>query len=123
MGVSTDAKLFYGFPIDEDSKAHEMIADYDGDGAEDKPKGASLGWLANSGESDCGVTIGYHCSDEVTMYYVAIEKSEKTACRGYPEPIKDLKPGDDWHRRIQSFCEAYGIKPGKIGWWMCSYWG
>lgn len=91
MGVSTDAKLFYGFFIKEDSREHEEIEQYD----EDDEKSSPLGRLANIGDGDDGVFVGYHCSDQHPMYYIAIADSELVAWRGDPQNITSLEVQPD----------------------------
>lgn len=126
MGVSTDAILFYGFPLDDEDKQFEdgypwereykeicdFIAEkygYKGDdnwGFADKLK----------------VIIGYHCCEEEEMYYIAIEESIIKANRGFPKEISNLNIKPNWDKQLQEFYSKLKIKVDKSKWWMVSNW-
>lgn len=153
MGVSTDAILFWGYCLDGDGVyPWNAEADDDGDEADadldpeeryalavgvkppiaewnDKDEKIKADYhrfwdekRKAAAKSRC--TVGYHCSDECSMYYVAIKKSETKAHRGYPKNIKSLEVGDDWEQKLRAYCEVMGIKTRqKPKWWLVSYWG
>jgi hypothetical protein len=78
-------------------------------------------------EKEYNCEIGYHCSGEYSMPYVAIAACGITAYRGYPKPISaaDLKVDAAWDEEIARFCRDVGITPPKDQkpqWWLVSYW-
>ena len=121
MGVSTDAILFYGFPVDDGGPNHEIIcgSDLDADDELDEDeiwrrKFALPPEVAVWQHQDkYPVTVGTHCSGDCPLHYVAVKKSEITASRGYPEEIKSLDVNPKWDRQLLEFCKVWGLKPPK----------
>lgn len=119
MGVSTDAVHFYGVPIDADSEAHEIVHDWlNSDEIDGEPKD----WFKQRGIN--GVTVGYHCSDNYVMYYLAIAESEVTAYRGSPMRVGvDMGSTRGWDVRLRHALQAIGITVDKpFDWWIASWW-
>jgi hypothetical protein len=122
MGVTTDAKLFYGILIEEGSDAHERIENF----AEDDDANESnsqLGYFAFMGNEDGGVQTVYHCSDSYTMRAIAVSDSIVIAHRGQPREIASLAIGEDWNAQLRTACEKYRIDWKQPQWWLASYWG
>lgn len=119
MGVNTNAILFWGFAVDEDSPTHEQIED---EGEDDGPMPGTLARLSYMGDDDGGVTIGHHCSDGCTMYYVAIKASEQTAYRGHVVEAK-MDQAPEWPDMLRAFCDKYAIEMPEPKWLLVSYWG
>ena len=116
MGVSTDAKLVYGFEVDEDSDDHErcdalMDDEYSTLTAVEKRLGAELVW---------------HCSNEFQRYIVGLTDTYVHAYRGYPVEVNPKmfersRPLMD--AELIDIAEALGVeaKPGR--WLLASHWG
>lgn len=129
MGVSTDALLVYGFPVDEDDvpggeDPWEQMEDTLLEklvGFTEKWVAGGSGYFARRGEAEelMGVEIVGHCSNEETMYFIATSKIR--AWRGSPEKIEELVPGDDV--KLRAAAEVLGIKNPEIGFWLASWWG
>lgn len=114
MGISTDAKLCYGIPLEEDS-----VPSWDDGDAEEGPA-----WLAYYGEAQEGVELVRHCSDSCTMYILAIEGTAITAWRGHPQRVQsiDVQPG--WFETLEAYRNKYGlVAAGAPDWWLCSWLG
>lgn len=137
MGTSTNAILFYGFPIlDEDGNESEaartpearhnldriqqIVEEADADETEEIAGKFLDGW-----NSEAPAIIGDHCSGECPMYYVYARASQTQARRGYPEQI-DSKgmdgPHPGWDEDIRKFCESAGLKMQPCSWWLVSMW-
>lgn len=72
-----------------------------------------------------GCEVGYHCSGDCPMPYVAVSASEVTSHRGSMKEIKSLDVKPEWDSLLADFCEKLGIKTEglKPSWWLVSYWG
>lgn len=115
MGVSTDAKLVYGFEIEPESDESE-ICDLLMDEEYDKLEAAEK----------LGGELVYHCSDEETMYIVGVDSTSVTAHRGYPKTIDPAMFSADptmLDATLRKFAEAIGVEPKTGKWLICSYWG
>ena len=75
---STTAILGYGYVSNEE-------CDYYGNEAATIDASQAI-------EEDLGVTIGYHCTGECPMIYVAVKKSVVVAYRGVPASLSSLGP-------------------------------
>jgi len=142
MGVSTDAILFYGICFEElgtgeypweigyDGYDEWMASLYgleppEGDYSEETRPKYNRYWNEKQKIlKGTGLEIGYHCSDQYTMYYLTVKDSEIRAHRGYPESLKTLEIGEDWDAKIRDFCERADFgKDENVGWWLVSWWG
>lgn len=131
MSVSTNGILFYGFPVDDESADHERIHDATREDDYEDWVAKLYGWDGASPryafewekQNPSPVTVGLHCSDGFTMYYVAIEQSEVVAHRGYPELVERLEAQPDWNDKLDDFCKRAGLtKPERYGWYVASWW-
>lgn len=116
MGVSTDAFLVYGVPLDE-----EIDLSYDEEDPEAPEKGPA--YMAYTGNDEDGIEIVEHCSDECPMYFAIIKGSEIRAHRGCPKKIEeplhwDFRADD----RLKKFCKKYKLAHGEPGWYLASMW-
>lgn len=70
------------------------------------------------------VTVGYHCSCDYLMTYVAIKESETIARRGCPEEISSTTVKKAWAKQLAEFVELMGVDVGdqKPKWWLVSHW-
>lgn len=117
MGVSTDAILVYGIPLEEGAirRHHE---------GEDPETGPA--WMAYSGDVEDGVQIVTHCSGDYPMHIVALEGSEIHAHRGYPKRVDRMlavSTNDDV--KLRAFVAKHGLtteKGAEPGWWLASWW-
>ena len=139
MGVSTNGILFYGFSLDEEDEScwHtededdwedvyastqgviRPTADY-----EDNKEVYSTYWRdvwAKAKEAKC--EIGYHCSGEFPIPYVALSVSHKVAGRGDAVRIENLEIQEDWRETLLTFCEVMKIPWQEPAWYLVSYWG
>jgi hypothetical protein len=138
MGKSTDAILFYGFPLDEDCGEYSWVKYDDKYDPANLPGGVDEDdWLAlynhrtekSYSEKDLPVTIGHHCSDECTMHYLAIQASERTANRGYPAMLevstiaRMMQKNSEWNQQLREFCEVMEIEYQEPNWYICSWEG
>lgn len=118
MGISTDAILFYGFPLglDEGEIPEEWEADWlsvDGD---------AEAFLKERGYSG-GVEIGIHCSYDYPIYYAAAK--ETVARRGRVMAIADhdLEDTSKADKELDAFCKALGLPNQQYGWFLVSRMG
>lgn len=119
MGVSTDAKLIYGFEVGEEEgdEAHERCKKLmDGDYS-----------TLTKAEKKLGVELVYHCSDQCTEYIVGIRETYVRAWRGHPKEVPVEKfaqmSSSEMDVRLVEIAEALGLKPKPGRWLLCSYWG
>lgn len=117
MGHSTDAIIFYGYHLPEDTEVPDEVHDLYG--------------------KEHPVLVGTHCSGEYPMYYVYIQETETTAYRGYPKQITANTfdaPHIEWYAKLRDFAQEYGIPfagdegeygddVSEVGWWLVSYEG
>ncbi len=151
MGTSTDAIVYWGFEVGEDT-IHPLNDNptfersYEWDDVYAEKKGLVRPEFVRRNEpgfeeydkaddeyreakvalvDPIGCTIDHHCHIEHPMHYVAVEASVKCANRGYPEELEDdaLKVGEDWREKLQEFCRVLGIEFKEPKWHLVSYWG
>lgn len=115
MGISTDALLLYGVPLDEDT---ELTYDED---AGDPANGPA--YMAYMGEAEDGISIIVHCSEECPMYFVIIEDTLTRAWRGYPKAVSTSPSKPDWAKRLKAFCKTHKLLHGKPDWYLASVMG
>jgi len=147
MGQSTDAILFYGYCFEEGAEllAEEFDGDWgeayarkmglnrpaepypekNGPGAEEiKAKYAAYWEAKRDLVAKSGAKIGYHCSGDYPIPYVAICASEIRAHRGYEREVASLAVQPEWQAMFDEFCRVMDITPkGEPKWWLVSYWG
>lgn len=135
MGVSTDAKIFWGFELPEDSGLEwladwelqyaievaglkEPTVDYDAN-----PKVHHAFWVArNEAISHCISRIGRHCSGDYPIYYACIKVSEVVANRGFAVTLSgELEVRSHWEVTLQEFCKAMGIEWQEPDWYLASW--
>lgn len=141
MSQSTDAILAFGFDLGEMELEEILKQDTNGEDFED--------WLAtqagvvypaghagiHSAEYEayaaarhaaiaaCPVELVRHCSDECTMYFLALRRSVTRASRGYPEPISLTEPTPAQRDAMAMFCAGLSIEWQEPSWHLFSYWG
>jgi hypothetical protein len=149
MGLSTDAKFFFGYCWQDDgepARLHELSDAYNegtGEGWEgviaeaaghppptepyDSNGPGNEAWnkwwgLRNKAVKKTGCKVGFHCSADYPMYYVAIEASEVVAPRGCPQPVLGLNEYPEWRGMLDDFCRTLGVEPPTDGpcWWLAS---
>lgn len=115
MSTSTDAVLFYGYHLPEETEVPEAAYEL----------------------LDGPVLVDYHCSGQYAMPYVYWATSRITARRGCPEPISPNDLDEKTERRaaepILAFAREHGLpapgeqvddeKASELGWWLVSWWG
>ena len=124
MGVSTDAYLCLGVPIDEDDQwdlPWKIEEDYYDD-LED--------WWQDMGNEDPPPAQEvYHCSDEYPMLILAVPGSVKWSWRGHVEEIEGEFftefPTRNWQdcARLKEFLREYDISDEEPRWCLVSEWG
>lgn len=139
MGVSTDAKLFYGIRLPEDFEEPEWMQSADQDdeylkrtNAEGPERPPSENY--RDAEWDAWRTVrnaliktipcemDYEGSDGCLMHVVAMKGTLQTASRGYPiHPHMNLPADAD--EKIKAYCEVMGLPYSKPQWWLASWWG
>ncbi len=137
MSTSTDAYLFYGVMLDEDTDFLNEENDWDWERLYMIKLGIKEPDYTNDNKNyviwrdkknkiikELGIDVVSHCSGDYPMYAVIIKETYKTAWRGSPVQIHSLDYSVHWAKKINKFCEFMGIEiNSKIGWWLCSYWG
>ncbi len=154
MGVSTDAQICYGlsfeegyeFPwLDENGSgeierwwAYDVLGfkhsfdAYDADG--ERLPGISDGDVSRYFQEEFDflrahplpVDLVGHCSDEYTMYILAVSGTANSARRGYPEALDpaQMVVTDEQRQILLDFCTTHGIEhDGNLQWWLSSWWG
>jgi hypothetical protein len=111
MGQSTNGIYFFGMCSEEE----DLELDYD-----EWPYDKQCAF-----EKEHGVEVGYHCSSECTMMYLAIKDTKVTACRGYPEKITPMGISPEWEKTLNEAADKLGWpqEARDISWWLTSYWG
>ena len=119
MGVSTDAKLVFGFEVGEEEGDYEhercdalMDDDY-----------ATLTKVENSH----GAELVYHCSDECREYILGLASTYVYAWRGHPKEVDVASLAsmdrDEMNTHLVKAADALGLKSKPGRWLLCSYWG
>ena len=138
MGTSTDAILFYGFCLPEDSEENDLCEDYEDIYAKvcGFPEPTSdyhnnmevheLYWEHKKSlllASECGIDA--HCSGDYPMYFVYFSKSKIINSRGDNTIItkNTLNVEDHWNMSIKDFCDKLKITYAEPAWNLVSYWG
>jgi hypothetical protein len=159
MSVSTDAILFYGWCIEEGTELPWDDEKYDGDIDEwwravngyvppfepfdDDGGGYAEGFSEDDPRVDeyfehrrawdedhpLPFELVCHCSNECTMYGIAVLGTNVTASRGYPKRVR--RSHVSLTKRILReldktivACVKHGVElKGPPKWWLCSYWG
>jgi hypothetical protein len=119
MGVSTDAKLIYGFEVGEE----EGDAEHDRCGVLQNAEYATLTKVTTS----LGAELVYHCSDECTEYILGIKATYVEAWRGHPKEVPVARfaamSSEEMDAKLVKIAAALGLKPKPGRWLLCSYWG
>jgi hypothetical protein len=117
MGVSTDAILALGIPLDGDDPGFEPWEETD----DDPPPGPT--GMAVMGNEEDGVMLIGHCSNECTMYFVAVAGSEIRAWRGHPKDVTGKTESLSGEEKVRAFIEKHNLNPdGEFGWCLMSMW-
>lgn len=136
MGTPTDAILWYGYASESEDIRHELESllrrqGYSEADIEDAPITYALEW-ARKQTGIKTVTLVSHCSIDFQRFGLAIEKTEYTAHRGFPKPVKpgklrelEEKKGKRWRDDLKTFAKAldWPKKDMRPGWWLGSWWG
>jgi hypothetical protein len=153
MGVSTDAILFYGIAFDDG-----IEKPWENDEINDGPEefyAARMGVCLPDVEVDwkntdntpeayeaykqywddkrdvnaaSGVEIGYHCSSDYPMLYLAVSATHMCANRGYPKEVDTALVASDcditakWDKQLRDFCEIMELEYEQPKWWLVSNW-
>lgn len=155
MGVSTNAQICYGIMLDEDAELpwdEDFDDEYDWWLIEVlgfkrsfemfTPAGDWIGGKRWSEEKikqydeemrdfeksnpALPITLVNYCSDDYSMYIIAIPETCNSARRGYPEKINpsSLVVTDEQKCKLIKFCETHGIDfEDEPQWYLSSYWG
>ena len=153
MGVTTNGILCYGFPLgDEDDVAPSWLIDGDpedenseamdfedflaklhelphppGKWSDDEATKARLReyWDKKSKlVEEVGIELVEHCSEEYTMYVLAVTESVTTATRGSTIELgQAITTKQEWSEKLRAFCEKAGIEFKEPQFLLCSYWG
>lgn len=137
MSQSTDAILFYGYCWTRE--APPWVDDYE---AEDEDGGvAETRYLRLTGLAEKYPSFDYrrsalakapcvvvrHCSDNCTMYGVAVAGTCTTAWRGSPQTINpaEMTPKPEWAKMLRAYCDLMKIHVGnqQPAWHLVSWWG
>jgi hypothetical protein len=140
MGLSSDAILFYGLELGEDSPfigqdVDDIETSWNNEhGCPEPPdskdyRGAE--WKAWRKEKDewektgNGIRVGCHCCDGDPIEYVTLMAHEYTAFRGHAEKVDPakLEPTQEQKDSLLEFCEKYGIDCSEPGWFLVSWMG
>lgn len=134
MSISTDAILVFGFEIgvENDGDPPDFL---NGNSFEEFVVGLSGVTLSEDYAvaceqtkelmSECPAELVRHCSDEYSMYILAVRGTVSLANRGYPAEI-DLEKLDihpDQIYDLENWCEANNIPYEKPKWLLCSFCG
>lgn len=128
MGVSTDAILVYGIPLDDG-------VEFPFDDTEDtyydhknKPTKLSdpnaLEGMVCWGDVIEGLTVETHCSCDYPMYILTVASSRIRAARGNPEAVDPNGMGsmDAFDDSLRAFAKQHNLPHGEPGWYLCSMW-
>ncbi|HUU87654.1 MAG TPA: hypothetical protein VMX17_07880 [Candidatus Glassbacteria bacterium] len=123
MSTSTDAILVYGIPLRNEYSYSNSFNDVDDDfDVDDLPPGHPAALI--NGRTHDGLCAAIHCCDGCLMVIIAVEKSQTTASRGYPQRIEGLKDYKEHDEKLKEYCKKYKLETkGKPGWWLVSWWG
>jgi hypothetical protein len=145
MGQSTDAKIFFGFPIEG---GEDGTAFWENPGAEAKDweefVAAKLGVKSPTAEyseetkpayhaywdakreaiAKLDVEVVEHCSGDHPLYALAVKTTYTRVCRG---DIETFQPDhfywkEEWFTKLRAFCELVGLEYKEPAWCVCSYW-
>jgi len=140
MGTSTDAMLYFGIECgDEDPFGGKDIDGYDAQEqwnnehgparpANDDYRGPE--WAAwrkakeHWEETGDGIEVGYHCSGEYPMYYIALKAKHLRAWRGSPKevPVDYLAVSAEQIGILHAFFEKHDVPWEEPKWRLASYW-
>ena len=119
MGVSTDAKMVYGFEVGEeegDSEHERCLALMDADYS-----------TLTKVEKRLGAELVYHCSDQCTEYILGLKATYVQAWRGHPKEVDVASFADlsraEMDAKLVEIAKALGLKAKPGRWLLCSYWG
>lgn len=127
MGVSNNAKLYFGFPIGEEDEKPEFMGEYE-DFEEFIEARAGLDYSADGYEKcmaareACPVELFMHCSYDFSMYVLGIRGAEYNAYRGELTEITPemLAVAPEKIAAFKTWCEEIGIAWQEPKWWLCS---
>lgn len=140
MGQSTDAILFFGIDLPEDTEFpwgdandfDEWLAESEGvkkpteEYSEKTNKQYSEYWeKARNIEKNCIAQLVSHCSGDYPMYALTIKDTEVTAYRGSVESIHTFNVDANKILEFISFLRKHNIPHDEknIGWKLVSWWG
>ena len=70
--------------------------------------------------ADSGCGVGWHCSGDRPMPFVAVAESLVCAARGRPAEVAPVV-GPEWGAKLRRFCDILGVEWAEPKWWLASY--
>ena len=148
MGVSTDAYLVYGIPLEEEDSYNLWLdgARFDTRYLDEEDiyycliNNIDVGFLfevfsynelyekiKEFKKQNCisPFCIETHCSDNYPMHIIHVPDHLHSASRGYPEKIENLEVDKEKEQAFLDFVKKYApeLDTKQLGWYLCSYWG
>ena len=139
MGVSTDAILFFGFSAEDEEAWSEVFGEKEwedklaekkgllppAEAFSEKTRDAHREYWTKKEElvRAQGCDVGYHCSGDYPIPYVAIQESVVTAYRGSVKEVMTLEVKPGWRDQLKEFCTLLDIPWQEPKWYLVSYWG
>lgn len=112
MGVSTDAKLVWGFNVEEGTDEAAALDEF-----------MDAKYDALRKAEKAGGELVYHQHGDCQAYIVGLKATYTCASRGNPEEIKSLDLPPDAQAQLDAFAKALGLDPQPGKWLLASYWG
>lgn len=117
MGVTPEAKLFYGYMQPESDKELYARIDHNND---DTP------WTATHTKEAYGCEGGIHGYDEHLGFFIAVKASLKVA--EWDDVValtsQDFEVKPEWNQQLKEALSAFNIDPTGLtpGWYLVSLW-
>jgi hypothetical protein len=116
--MTTQAILFWGFAIPEDSPTHRRIEeDLAG---EEAPPEDSIALPMWDGKDRGPVSVDTYRDTDNSLFYLAVNESVESTTIWQAKPITPRAADPSWPVLLRTYCDRHGIPWQEPGWYLAA---